>query len=333
LNFLNDEGSEVERAGLLKDYSRLAIKTSLSPDDFGKLMYHAGDRVSVELLGQCLGHHAEFWKQAAMSYPENFACFDGMDVVPAIRAYLWRFRLPGESAQIERIVSGFARAYFHFNSESEEVMENSTSSEDGQEEDESVRSRPCWDAGVMGWYTHQPLSGPKLLPCCTHCGALDGDNSNLHSIMACQGCKVVHFCRRCRRNASRYGHAVVGMIGYGRACVAAKSAIGSLGPDMTITYQRNMHGAIETSVASKESLNWTRVSPFKSEDSIMVLAYAIIMLTTNLHSANVKDKMKKHEFIAQNRGVNGDSNFPGDFLAKVFDDIFNEELKVMRKAD
>ena len=65
----------------------------------------------------------------------------------------------------------------------------------------------------------------------------------------------------------------------------------------------------------------------------MVLAYAIIMLTTNLHSSNVKEKMKKHEFIAQNRDVNGGSNFPGDFLAKIYDDVQKEELKVMRKVD
>merc|ERR1719247_3331856 len=87
-------------------------------------MYRAGDsellkregvRVSVELLGQCLGHHGDFWKQLALSYPENFACFAGMDIVQAIRAYLWRFRLPGEAAQIERIVDGFARSYFHHN--------------------------------------------------------------------------------------------------------------------------------------------------------------------------------------------------------------------------
>merc|ERR1712093_967325 len=84
------------------------------------------------------------------------------------------------------------------------------------------------------------------------------------------------------------------------------------------------HGATETSVVSEDSLNWAPVSPFRTQDSVMVLAYAIIMLTTNLHSANVKDKMKKHEFIKQNNDVNGGDNFPGDFLSKIYDDIKQE---------
>merc|ERR1711920_694246 len=61
-----------------------------------------------------------------------------------------------------------------------------------------------------------------------------------------------------------------------------------------------------------------------------VLAYSIVMLTTNLHSSKVKSKMEKHQFIKQNAGVNGGSNFPGDFLSQIYDDIRQEELKVMR---
>jgi len=112
--------------------------------------------------------------------------------------------------------------------------------------------------------------------------------------------------------------------------VAARIAKGTLGPHETITYTSNMRGARKTSVVSQRSLNWERVSPFRTEDSVLVLAYAIIMLTTNLHSANVKDKMKKHEFIKQNKGVNSGGNFPGDFLSDVYDAILRSELKVMR---
>ena len=54
------------------------------------------------------------------------------------------------------------------------------------------------------------------------------------------------------------------------------------------------------------------------------------MLTTNLHSEKVKHKMKKHEFLLQNKGVNDGQNFPGDFLAGVFDDIAAQELEVMK---
>merc|ERR1712232_141414 len=117
----------------------------------------------------------------------------------------------------------------------------------------------------------------------------DGDAGDL---VACQGCNVVHFCRKCRRDACRYGHAVVGMVGYGRACVAARREMGLLGQDLEITYQV-MGGMEKKSVVSKTDLEWEQVSPFRTQDSIFVLSYAIIMLATNLHSAKVKEKMKK----------------------------------------
>jgi hypothetical protein len=332
LTLFADEGSEVDVTGCLRDHSRLTVKAGLSPDDFGRLMHKAESSVNVELLGECLGNHGEFWKQVALAYPKNFACFAGMDIVEAIRAYLWRFRLPGEAAQIERIIDGFAQSYYHFNSSPSDrehaVMENGTA----QDCQEQAQHHSCWDAGVQGWYVNQPLSGPKQVACCAHCGALDGEAGDL---VVCKGCEVVHFCRRCRKNASKYGHAVVGMIGYGRACVAARIQAESLGPDWKIVHQQDLSGAgaAEMSVVSEDSKQWALVSPFRSQDSVMVLAYSIIMLTTNLHSANVKDKMKKHEFIKQNMTINEGANFPGDFLSKIFDDIQREELKVRRQAN
>jgi hypothetical protein len=340
LSFLVDDGSEVDRSEHVKDHLQLVVKACLSAGDVGRVLYRAGSQVCVELLGQCLGHHNDFWKELAASYPMNFTCFAGMDIVKAIRSYLWTFRLPGEAAQIERIVDGFACSYFHHNStlgsEATPIVTEDINDSDGESSEEHVdraprQHRSCWDEVVRGWYVDQPRSGPKLLPCCIHCGELDGEKE---ALALCQGCNAVYFCRRCRRDASRYGHAVVGTLGYGRACVAAKCATKSVGSYWEMTYQRSLRGdgKTETCIVSEDCLNWIPASPFRTQDSVMILAYSIIMLTTNLHSANVKDKMKKHEFIKQNRDVNGGGNFPGDFLAKIFDDIQQEELKVMRKT-
>ncbi len=43
---------------------------------------------------------------------------------------------------------------------------------------------------------------------------------------------------------------------------------------------------------------------FASADAPYVLAYSIIMLTTDLHSPQVKNKMTKEQFIKNNRGIN-----------------------------
>jgi len=221
--------------------------------------------------------------------------------VTALRRYLWRFRLPGESAQIERILEGFARGYFAAN--------------------------PPGPKPLSGWYVQQP-SGER---CCMQCGSTaDKGRGEKDWLKPCSGCQCVYFCRQCRKKLRvEEGHAIGGVMGYGRACVAAKRATGQLTADGVFTYT-DAYGKSVNEALPDGAPTWVRGSPFRSEDSVMVLAYAIIMLTTNLHSEKVKQKMRKHEFLGQNKGVNDGRCFPGDFLSEVYDDIAARELEVMK---
>uniref|UniRef100_H2YAK5 SEC7 domain-containing protein n=1 Tax=Ciona savignyi TaxID=51511 RepID=H2YAK5_CIOSA len=49
---------------------------------------------------------------------------------------------------------------------------------------------------------------------------------------------------------------------------------------------------------------------FASADAAYVLAYSIIMLTTDLHSTQVKRKMTKEDYIRMNRGINDSKDLP-----------------------
>jgi len=277
-----------------------------SAAELGLLLYEANTQVPPGLLGQCLGHHDPFWQELAREYPANFAReFTGVGIVDALRNYLWRFRLPGESAQIERVLGGFARGFFLHNVQRE--------GKDAQPH--------------VGYYVVQPYS-PK--PCCIHCGMLDGDKDQ--PLRLCTGCNSIYFCRRCAKQASKYGHAAVCSIGYGRACLAARGLQEHGGQ---LEYKDGNGTLLKIKVPPLEDTTraWTpRGCPARSEDAVMVLCYAIIMLTTNLHNVKVKQKMAKHEFIMQNRGVNDGNNFPGDFLARIYDDIEQRELEVMPSA-
>ena len=224
---------------------------------------------------------------------------------------------PGESAQIQRILEGFAAAFYAQNKTSQRP--NSLT---------STRTDP-W---VRGWYV-EPIVTDKGAQCCVHCGALeeqvDGD------LRPCSGCEAVSFCRTCRYMAHRRGHAVVGMVGYGRACVQARRNAGTLDVEEETGTARMHFGqsvddhpsppivsAPSTACSATRPLatspsrllvhsptyqltfscsypltpdrdgketpgsevvtddyNWPRVSPFLSEDAVMVLAYSIIMLT------------------------------------------------------
>jgi len=291
-----------------KEVAKAVEVAELTVEEVSQILYKGGERVSVQLLGQCLGHHGDFGKELARCYPINFDEFAELDVVSALRAYLWRFRLPGEAAQIERIVEGFGQAYF---------VRNKPPANTGE-------VKTCVEPTAQGWYVKQPITRTNV-KCCVHCGTIDvpGDDA----LRECQGCHVVHFCRNCAKQAHKLGHAIGCAIGYGRACVHASKEAGRLGEDGKLTY--SMKETQRTSKVSVENERWEKASPLKSQDAVTVLAFAIIMLSTNLHNGNVKQKMEPHEFLRQNRDVNDGANFPGDFLFDIYTNIKHEELKVM----
>ena len=71
---------------------------------------------------------------------------------------------------------------------------------------------------------------------------------------------------------------------------------------------------------------------FASADAAYVLAYSVIMLTTDLHSAQVKKKMTVDDYIKMNRGINNDSDLPPDYLTNIYNEIKAEPIALKRQA-
>lgn len=67
---------------------------------------------------------------------------------------------------------------------------------------------------------------------------------------------------------------------------------------------------------------------FASADTAYVLAYSIIMLTTDLHSPQVKNKMTKEQYIRMNRGINDSKDLPEEYLSQVYDEIAGNEIRM-----
>ncbi|XP_005095830.1 brefeldin A-inhibited guanine nucleotide-exchange protein 1 isoform X2 [Aplysia californica] len=69
---------------------------------------------------------------------------------------------------------------------------------------------------------------------------------------------------------------------------------------------------------------------FASADTAYVLAFSIIMLTTDLHSPQVKvtSKMTKEQYIRMNRGINDSKDLPPDYLSTIYDEIREREIKM-----
>ncbi|XP_062871956.1 brefeldin A-inhibited guanine nucleotide-exchange protein 2 isoform X2 [Trichomycterus rosablanca] len=65
---------------------------------------------------------------------------------------------------------------------------------------------------------------------------------------------------------------------------------------------------------------------FASADTAYVLAYSIIMLTTDLHSPQVKTKMTKEQYIKMNRGINDSKDLPEEYLSSIYDEIAGKKI-------
>lgn len=67
---------------------------------------------------------------------------------------------------------------------------------------------------------------------------------------------------------------------------------------------------------------------FSSADTVYVLAFSVIMLTTDLHSPQVKNKMTKEQYIKLNRGVSDSKDLPEEYLSNIYDEIAGQEIKM-----
>ncbi|XP_057662143.1 brefeldin A-inhibited guanine nucleotide-exchange protein 1 isoform X1 [Diorhabda carinulata] len=69
-------------------------------------------------------------------------------------------------------------------------------------------------------------------------------------------------------------------------------------------------------------------SHFATADTAYVLGFSIIMLTTDLHSPQVKNKMTKEQYIKLNRGNTESKDVPEEYLSQIYDEIAGHEIKM-----
>ncbi|KAJ3192256.1 Brefeldin A-inhibited guanine nucleotide-exchange protein 2 [Irineochytrium annulatum] len=65
---------------------------------------------------------------------------------------------------------------------------------------------------------------------------------------------------------------------------------------------------------------------FAKADTAYVLAFSVIMLNTDQHSSQIKNRMEKQEFISNNRGINDNADLPESFLVGIFEEIQSNEI-------
>ena len=67
---------------------------------------------------------------------------------------------------------------------------------------------------------------------------------------------------------------------------------------------------------------------FANTDAAYVFAYSVIMLQTDAHNDQVKNKMTVEEFKRNNRGINDEKDLPAEFVAEIYENVVNNEFKL-----
>jgi len=65
---------------------------------------------------------------------------------------------------------------------------------------------------------------------------------------------------------------------------------------------------------------------FPDPDAVYMLSFAIIMLNTDLHTISIQKKMSKEDFRRMNRSACNGSDYPGDYLDKIYDSILANSI-------
>ncbi|KAF7831044.1 ARF guanine-nucleotide exchange factor GNOM-like [Senna tora] len=66
-----------------------------------------------------------------------------------------------------------------------------------------------------------------------------------------------------------------------------------------------------------------------NKDAALVLSYSIILLNTDQHNAQVKNKMTVDDFIRNNRQINGGNDLPQEFLSELYYSICKNEISTL----
>ncbi|KAJ3444317.1 hypothetical protein M0812_10170 [Anaeramoeba flamelloides] len=72
---------------------------------------------------------------------------------------------------------------------------------------------------------------------------------------------------------------------------------------------------------------------FNSANTAYILAYSVIMLHTDAHNPQIKNKMTQEEFIINNRGIDSGKDLPKILLSKLYENVVNNEIKLKEEND
>mmetsp|Transcript_23388 Transcript_23388/g.59662 ORF Transcript_23388/g.59662 Transcript_23388/m.59662 type:complete len:568 (+) Transcript_23388:7-1710(+) len=80
-----------------------------------------------------------------------------------------------------------------------------------------------------------------------------------------------------------------------------------------------------------ERYHTTRPGLFTNADTAFILAFSVIMLNTDAHSAQIEHKMTLKQFLRNNQGIDNGTDLPEDMMTELYTSIVANEIRMEQR--
>ncbi|CAA9989721.1 protein transport protein SEC7, putative [Plasmodium knowlesi strain H] len=266
-----------------------------------------------EYVGEYISHRKNI--NILKSYVRLFD-FCNLSLLSSLRLFLYCFKLPGEAQLIERILEHFSLCFFYSNPICGDLdrvyREEGDKVECLLKDEELANTKRYILIDFLNDNSHEGGSGDGS----NNKPSESGESKHTDGDTACQNKEgSPERKRKKKKNSSQHSNV--------QEKINLKKDV-----DMNDYIHRNVYSMSKKIQLMSEEEVQKKYVLVENSDVIFILTYSIIMLNTDLHNNQVKNKMKLEEFIKNNRGINNGKNIDRIYLENLYNCILHEEIKL-----
>ncbi|CRG94624.1 protein transport protein SEC7, putative [Plasmodium gallinaceum] len=266
-----------------------------------------------EFIGEYISHRKNI--NILKNYVKLFD-FCNLSLLSSLRLFLYYFKLPGEAQLIERILEHFSLCFFYSNPIHGDL--------------DSVYK---WENNkIVCLMKEEELANVKRYILIDNLNKTNDDNNDKIN---------THMNNNNTCDNKNNDHNKDNYVNYNKNNSGIDDIRNNLGYNNiqeNINLKKNVdikdyvHRNVYITSKKIQSMNEEEINKkyviVENSDVIFILTYSIIMLNTDLHNNQVKNKMKLEEFIKNNRGINNGKNIDRIYLENLYNCILHEEIKL-----
>ncbi|CRH01497.1 protein transport protein SEC7, putative [Plasmodium relictum] len=267
-----------------------------------------------EFIGEYISHRKNI--NILKHYVRLFD-FCNLSLLSSLRLFLHYFKLPGEAQLIERILEHFSLCFFYSNpiyGDLDSVYKNENNKIVCLLKEEELSNIKRY---ILIDYLNDNTNDNNNDKTITHTNSNNNDDTNTDKDNNMNHCVDTYKNRcECDNSEDNFEYNI-------QKKINLKKNV-----DIKDYVHRNVYYISKKIQSMNEEEIKKKYVIVENSDVIFILTYSIIMLNTDLHNNQVKNKMKLEEFIKNNRGINNGKNIDRIYLENLYNCILNEEIKL-----